>query len=91
MQNVIYAATGYGYSVQVIDGGEVVYEYMAGNHQRESQTFVDPRSSNAVRLSQLRRWAKQTAGEIAKERKISAKQIEYDADLEAQLKEQDNT
>ena len=42
MQNVIYAATGYGYCVQVIDGGEVVYEYSAGNHQQESQAFVDP-------------------------------------------------
>ena len=88
MQNVIYAATGYGYSVQVIDGGEVVYEYMAGNHQRESQAFVDARSPQAVRLSQLQRWAKQTAGEIANERRIPASRIEYDADLEAALQEQ---
>jgi hypothetical protein len=50
---------------------------------------VDPRSPNAVRLSQLKRWAKQTAGEVANERGIPAKRIEYDPDLEAQLKEQD--
>lgn len=43
MKGVIYAATRYGYCVQVIDGGEVVYDYTAGNHQRESQTAVDPR------------------------------------------------
>lgn len=31
MQVVIYAATRYGYCVQVIDGGDIVYEYTAGN------------------------------------------------------------
>ena len=46
-----------------------------------------PGSRNAVRLSQLKRWAKQTAGEIAKERGIA--RVEFDADLEATLKEQD--
>lgn len=89
MRAVIYAATRSGYCVQVIDGGEVVYEYTAGNHQRESQTAVNPCSPNAVRLSQLKRWAKQTAGEVANEREIPAKRVAFDADLEAQLKEQD--
>ena len=88
MQNVIYAATGYGYCVQVIDGGEVVYDYSAGNHQMESQAFVDPRSPNAVRLPQLKRWAKQTAVEVSNEWGIPADRIEYDADMEAAL--QDN-
>ena len=87
MQTVIYAATRYGYCVQVIDGGDIVYEYTAGNCQQESQTVIAPRSRNAVRLSQLKRWAKQTAGEIAKERGIT--RVEFDADLEATLKEQD--
>ena len=89
MRSVIYAATDCGYCVQVIDGGEIVHEYTAGNHQRESQTFVDRRSPQAVRLSQLKRWAKQTAREIAKERGIPADRITFDPDLEAQLKEQD--
>ena len=89
MRNVIYAATGYGYCVQVIDGGEVAYEYTAGNHQGESQTVVNPRSRNAVRLRQLERWAEQTAGEVANERGIPADRIAFDSDLEAQLKEQD--
>jgi predicted secreted hydrolase len=87
MRSVIYAATKSGYCVQVIDGGEVAHEYSAGNHQMESQTVVDPRSPNAVRLSQLKRWAKQTANEIAKEWRIPAKMIEYDPDLEAALQE----
>lgn len=62
MQNVIYAATGYGYSVQIIDNGEIIHEYTAGNHQQESQTVVDPHSPNAVKLSQLKRWARKTTG-----------------------------
>ncbi len=87
MRNVIYAATGHGYRVQVIDGGEVVYEYSAGNHQMESQAVIDPSSPHAVNLRQLKRWAKQTAHEIAKERRILASSIEYDADLEAALQD----
>jgi len=88
MQFVIYAATRCGYSVQVIhDGGEIVHEYSAGNCEQESQTFIDPSSPNAVGLRQLKRWAKQTAREIAEERGIA--QVQYDPDLEAELKEED--
>ena len=50
MRSVIYAATRYGYYVQVIDGGEIVYEYTAGNHQKESQAVIDHSSPYAVRL-----------------------------------------
>jgi hypothetical protein len=89
MPNVIYAATRCGYRVQVIDGGDIVYEYAAGNHQTESQTFVAPRSPNAVKLQQLKRWAKQTACEIAHARGIPAQRVDFDADLEAAIREQD--
>ena len=82
MQTVIFAASRYGYTVQVIhDGGNIVHEYSAGNCCQESQTVVEPRSPNAVSLRQLRRWAKQTAGEIAKERGIPAARVQYDPDL----------
>ena len=87
MPSVIYAATRWGYSVQVIDGGQAVYEYTAGNCWKESQTVIAPGSPNAVNLRQLKHWAKQTAGEIAGERGIAA--VAYDPDLEAALKEQD--
>jgi len=89
MQRVIYAATIYGYGVQVIDSSEIVHEYLAGNCEKESQTFIDPTSSNAVGLRQLKRWARQTAAEIAQERGIRIKRVEYDDDLEAQLSEHD--
>ncbi|MGA2258843.1 MAG: hypothetical protein ABSG53_29600 [Thermoguttaceae bacterium] len=89
MQNVIYAATRYGYAVQVLDGSEVSFEYSAGNHQFASQATTEPRSPNAVNLRQLRRWARQTAGEIAKAKGIPAKRVEYDPDLESTLTEWD--
>ncbi len=85
MQSVIYAATRYGYRVQVLDGGQVVYDYTAGNCWKESSAIIDPKSCHAVRRYKLRCWAKQTAGQIAKERNIPPKQIAYDADLESQV------
>ena len=87
MQNVIYAATRFGYCVQVLDGTAISYEYFAGNHSMESSTVTAPTSRNAVKLPQLRRWARQTAGEIAHEQGIPMQRIEYDPDLESLLKE----
>jgi hypothetical protein len=89
MQAIIYAATRFGYTVQVIDAGQIVCEYSAGNCEKESSTVVEPGSPGAVRLRQLKHWAKQTAGEIAEKRAIPATRIEYDADLESTLKDQD--
>lgn len=48
MPNVIYAANDQDYCVQLIDGGEVVHEYMAGNHQKEFQAIIDHSSPYAV-------------------------------------------
>jgi hypothetical protein len=80
MQTILYAATRYGHRVQVMDGGEIIGEYAAGSCQTESQAIIDPSSSGVVNRSQLRRWAKQTAEEIAMER--AAERIEYAPDLE---------
>jgi hypothetical protein len=87
MQNVIFAATVFGYCVQVIDGGKIVHEYTAGNCWNESQAVINPKSPGAAKLSQIKRWAVQTAKEIASERGILVNQVEYDPDLEASLKE----
>jgi hypothetical protein len=89
MNHVLYAATRLGYCVQVMQGGEIVHSYSAGNCGKESQTVVAPRSPNAISLRQLTRWAKQTAGHIAKERGIPVDRISYDPDLEEQLREED--
>jgi len=85
MKQVIFAATDQGYCVQVIDGGMVVYEYTAENCQTESQAVLNPGSPGAVSRSQLRRWAKTTADQIAEERRIPLNRVEYDPDLEAEL------
>ena len=89
MQNVIYAATRYGYAVQVLDGSEVSFDYSAGNHQHDSQATTVPGSPNAVRLRQLRRWARKTADEIAMAQGIPTNRVEYDPDLESTLTELD--
>ena len=83
MRTISYAATEYGYCVQVIDGGRPIFEYTAGNSQHDSQAFIAPGSPGAVSRLQLRRWAKQTAEEMADE--LLANRVEYDPDLEAQL------
>jgi hypothetical protein len=91
MKSVIYAATRHGYSVQAIDGGMVVYQYTAGNCQTESQAVLNPDSPGAVSRSQLRRWAKTTADQIANEWRIPLNRVEYDPDLEAQLEQCETT
>jgi len=83
MRTVSYAATKYGYYVTVDDGGTPIFEYTAGNSQHDSQAFIAPGSPGAVGRSQLRRWAKQTAEEMAEE--LLANRVEYDPDLEANL------
>ena len=88
-RHILYAATSLGYCVQVVQNDEIVHSYAAGNCGKESQTVVAPRSPNAVNLRQLNRWANQTASQIAKERGIPVDRIEYDPDLEEQLREKD--
>jgi hypothetical protein len=83
MRTVSYAATRYGYYVQIMEGNRPIFEYTAGNSQHDSQAFIAPGSPGAVSRSQLRRWAKQTAEEMAEE--LLANRVEYDPDLEAQL------
>ena len=85
MQTISYAATSYGYCVQLIDNGEVVSEYAAGNCLTESQAVIAPGSPGAVSRSQLRRWARQTAEEVADEWRLRHEHVRYDPDLEAQL------
>ena len=89
MQNVIYAATRYGYAVQVLDGSRFPTSIRRATTSRDSQATTVPGSPNAVRLRQLRRWARQTAGEIAKAQGIPVKRVEYDPDLESTLTEWD--
>lgn len=87
MRTVQYAATRYGYCVQIVQDGEIVLGYSAGNCLLESQTVVAPRSRNAISLCQLKRWARETADGIARKQRIS--RVRYDPDLEKELREED--
>jgi hypothetical protein len=87
MQSILHAATPWGYCCQVIDNGEIVREYSAGNCGRDSQAVVAPGSPDTVQLAQLKRWAEQTARDIADEWAIPPDQIAYAPDLEAELRE----
>jgi hypothetical protein len=88
-RSIVYAATQFGYAVQVIEDGLIIYEYTAGNCQWDSQTAVAPGSRGAMNLEQLKHLARQTATEIAEERGIPISRVEYDTDLEVQLKTPD--
>ena len=64
MKAVIYQADEWGYTVAVVEGSEVVYEYSATNNPLDSQ---GPVVAEGVSLETLQRWAEQTAREIAEE------------------------
>lgn len=83
--HVIYAANQYGYCCQVIEGGEVVYEYHGGNCALESTTYVDLDDPHALSLRRLKKCARQTARELAREYK--AESVEWDDDLHTELEE----
>ena len=87
MKHVLYAATERGYAVLVLNGDNIVERYDAGNHVRDSQTYVDPGSNNALTEADLLAFAKRTANETAA--KHGTTTVEYDDDLEAQLREED--
>lgn len=90
LRSISYAASVYGYVVQVLEAGEIKDEYHAGNHAKESQTYVAPGSPNAESLRTLKSQAKRTALEMAEEWGIPKSKVEYDSDLEEHLKELHN-
>ena len=53
MLHVIYAANAEGYSVQVVNGSEIIHEYNAGNHAKASDTTVATNSPNALSEEEL--------------------------------------
>ena len=88
MLHVIYAANAEGYSVQVVNGSEIIHEYNAGNHAKASDTTVATNSPNALSEEELLGMASQTAHEIAKERGINFQNVNYDLDLEDRMNEE---
>ena len=81
MKTISYASNQWGYFVQVCDDGKIIEEYHAGNHQRDSQLTVPLNSPNVVKPAKLLQMARQTAKEMAVERGIAKKDVQYDSDL----------
>ena len=87
MNSIGYAANKWGYVVQICDDGQVVEEYHAGNHQRDSQLVVSPDSPNAELPPMLHQFARQTALKMAEELYIPKKDVAYDSDLHSEINE----
>jgi hypothetical protein len=88
MKNIIWAYTKFGYTVQLLQNGQIVDEYFGGNHAKESTIVVEPTSPNALPLREIRKMARITAYELGVEHDIPVEQIEYDEDLQTTLNEQ---
>jgi len=65
-----------GYVVNVMEDGEVVHEYTAGNSPLDSQVYVFP--DEGLSWAMLRQFAEQTAHEIARERNIPPQNVYED-------------
>jgi len=88
--HILWAACELGYMVQVFKGGEEEpeHEYRAGNSPRCSQPYV-PLEGRQVSLEQLRRFAEQTAVELAREYHVTPlENIHEDAEVLERLKEE---
>ena len=83
--------TGTGYECRVwldIDEGAPEFECRQGNHPGCSTTELPPDHPRRVKDATLRKFAIQTAGELAKEYEIPPSRVFHDADTEKQMIEQ---
>lgn len=72
-----YAVDRGGYSVTVYDpDSHEVYRYDAGNHPNDSQVYLGEDGKGRVPLPTLRKWARQTAHDIAAEWSINATMVQ---------------
>lgn len=79
---VQYHLTGTGYRVTAYDAeSQPVEEYEAGNHPGDSQAVARP-GEPRVRAQTLKKWARQTALDMAKEHGVDPSKVSYDHDGE---------
>lgn len=88
---VLYGVSVYGYVVQVVRDGVIDESktYTAGNAEGDSTLVVDCSSKSRVKVATLRKYAKQTALEIAAESGIDADCVGEDRDIAPQYDEGD--
>jgi predicted RNA-binding protein YlxR (DUF448 family) len=72
-----YSVQRDGYSVRVYDPeSREVETYDAGNHRGDSQVWIDPDSPDALDAETLKRFARQTAEEMAGEYGINLPMVQ---------------
>ena len=64
--HVLYAADQDGYTVRVMSASGTVDEYNGGNSHFDSMAWVNPSDRIAVPVEALKKYARQTAIEMAK-------------------------
>lgn len=79
--HILYAADEDGYTVRVMEGNETVDEYNSGNNPFESTSWIDPADLDAVPVRTLRRYARETALDMAQEHGIPEKYVSENEDL----------
>jgi hypothetical protein len=86
-RHIIYGACPYGYTAQVVQDGEIVDEYTAGNSPFDSQGYINPDSPGAVSLRTLQVYARRTAQDLAEEWGVSPSSVSEDEDIVSHLSE----
>ena len=81
MKTISYAANEWGYIVCIIDAGNILEEYHAGNHKNDSHVSVPPGDKYAETPNNLQKMARATALEYAEELGVPKKNVQYDSDL----------
>lgn len=80
---VVWNADASGYRVAILRGAEIVEEYAAGNNPHDSMQPASP-GYPTVPQSTLRKWARQTALEMAEEAGIPSASVTRDKELEVE-------
>lgn len=80
-KSVAYGASRYGYKVTAYDAeNRPVQEYEAGNSRLDSGAYVEPGKGSSLPLQTLRKYARQTAHEIAAELGVRPENVAEDTD-----------
>lgn len=77
MANVFWGLTEDGYEVSVIDGCKLLDHYTAGNHVYDSQVVATTEADRVPKRT-LRKYARQTALELAKGHGVSRTHVYED-------------
>jgi hypothetical protein len=72
---VTWYANKYGYQVEVLERGQIIHEYFAGNHPHDSEEVLEPSDPLAVPEQEIRQFAQSTAEQIADEFSIPVSMV----------------